>query len=288
MVQVRRHEDAGAFLERAESWLLRREAEHNLILGLSTSIAGGDLRFPGPNYFATVENGEEVVGCALRTPPHKLLLTRLPEEGFDPLARDVGEVYDSLPAVLGEETTAWGVARAWAEPRGLPCTCKSGQRIHELFEVSALAGLPEGRMVPGTQDHLSLVAKWLEGFKRDVGDQVLRVHEQAQRLVSGRLVYLWSDGEPRSMASCVSSSPTGCRIGAVYTPEDHRGRGYATALVAVLSQKMLDEGRDACFLYTDIANPTSNKIYARIGYRPVCDVVDVHFAHGDPPSHSLP
>jgi hypothetical protein len=57
----------------------------------------------------------------------------------------------------------------------------------------------------------------------------------------------------------------------VYTPPEFRGRGYASNLVAHLSQELLDEGRKFCFLFTDLANPVSNSIYQKIGYRPVSD-----------------
>ena len=79
------------------------------------------------------------------------------------------------------------------------------------------------------------------------------------------------------MAAAMGETPNGTRIGCVYTPPALRGRGYASALVAELSQRLLDAGRRYCFLYTDLANPTPNVMYHRIGYRPVCDVVDVNF-----------
>ena len=63
----------------------------------------------------------------------------------------------------------------------------------------------------------------------------------------------------------------------MYTPRERRGRGYASALVAALSRKQLDEGARFCVLYTDLTNPTSNAIYPRVGYRPLVDLVDVEF-----------
>jgi len=78
-------------------------------------------------------------------------------------------------------------------------------------------------------------------------------------------------GETVSMAGASGQTPSGIRINWVYTPNHLRGRGYASAIVATLSQKLLEEGRQFCFLYTDLANPTSNSIYQRIGYVPVCD-----------------
>ncbi len=82
---------------------------------------------------------------------------------------------------------------------------------------------------------------------------------------------------PVSWASGSQSLPTAARIGPVYTPSDYRRKGYATACVAALSQKLLDQGCKRCFLFTDLANPTSNHIYQQIGYRPVCDWRDYSF-----------
>ena len=100
-----RHSGPRAFLERAERWLLRREAENNLSLGVAASLVGA--RPPpapaSPLYFATIERGRDIVGCAFRTPPYKLGLTRMPLEAVPLLARSVAEVYEELPAVLGPE-----------------------------------------------------------------------------------------------------------------------------------------------------------------------------------------
>jgi predicted GNAT family acetyltransferase len=99
--------------------------------------------------------------------------------------------------------------------------------------------------------------------------------------VSG--IMLWEDeGEPVSFAGWGGRTPNGIRVGPVYTPPELRGRGYATALTAELSQRLLDGrlfdgGRQFCFLYTDLANPTSNAIYERIGYRRVAESAEVLF-----------
>jgi hypothetical protein len=63
----------------------------------------------------------------------------------------------------------------------------------------------------------------------------------------------------------------------VYTPPELRGRGYASALTAHVSAEQLAAGRSFCFLYTDLANPTSNRIYVALGYERVCDSVEYAF-----------
>ncbi len=90
--------------------------------------------------------------------------------------------------------------------------------------------------------------------------------------------WLWEDGgQPVSLAGFSGPTPTGIRIGPVYTPPELRRRGYATTLVADLSAWLLERGHRACFLYTDLANPTSNRIYVEIGYERVCDAMEFVF-----------
>ena len=90
-------------------------------------------------------------------------------------------------------------------------------------------------------------------------------------------VVLWEHDGAVSLAGFGGPTPNGIRIGPVYTPPELRGRGYASALVAELSSSLLAGGRRFCFLYTDLANPTSNKIYERIGYVRVCESAEIEF-----------
>ena len=113
--------------------------------------------------------------------------------------------------------------------------------------------------------------------------------QHAERVLDLRLsgdpeagFWIWEDGEPVSLAGFSGPTPNGIRIGPVYTPEDRRRRGYATRLVAEMSAHQLAAGRRFCFLYTDLANPTSNAVYERIGYRRVCESDEIGFG-GDPP-----
>ena len=105
-------------------------------------------------------------------------------------------------------------------------------------------------------------------------DEPSDIEAMTDRWISrrGRTLHLWEDGEVVSLAGVGSRTPNGVRIGPVYTPPEARNRGYASALVAAISQAELDAGRRFCFLFTDLANPTANHIYQAIGYEPVRDV----------------
>ena len=278
---VVRHSGPRAFLDRAESWLLQREAEHNLILWVAGSLARGGLRHFASAYFATVERGGEVVGCAFRTPPYKIALTQMPPPGPRLLARDAAEVYESLPAALGpvEEVVAFG--EAWADLRGVAAVPGGRQRIHVLKRVRFPAPAAPGVVRMAGPADLPLVTRWMEAFIAETGDHHRSPAEVAERLMAGdgrdgRLA-LWENVEPVSMAGLSGRTRHGVRIGYVYTPREHRRRGYASVLVAALSEQVLDSGFAHCALFTDLANPTANRIYHAIGYRPVQDVMDVLF-----------
>ena len=117
-MRVIRHDGPRAFLDRAERWLLGREAENNLVLGLADALSRSTQGYDSPLYFATVEDEGEVQGCVFRTPPYKLGLTRMPLHAASSVAAAVAGVYDALPAVLGPVDVARTVGDAWAAARG--------------------------------------------------------------------------------------------------------------------------------------------------------------------------
>jgi len=82
------------------------------------------------------------------------------------------------------------------------------------------------------------------------------------------------------MAGVAARTPNSARVGPVYTPPEHRGQGFGTACTAAVTQALLEGGKSFCVLYTDMANPTSNKIYRSLGYRVVAEVVDIRFLDG--------
>ena len=282
---------------------MEREAENNLPLGVAGALArdgdGGAGGSKGsarhatastsqpaasaaPLYFATVEQGGDVRGCAFRTPPYKLGLTRMPVSAIPSLAGDVAEVYDSIPAVLGPNGVARTFGEAWAALRGVKAVAGARQRIHVLGDVVVPPVTAPGAMRPAARADVPLVARWLGAFSRETGLPVPGdPRARARRLTGGDgggpLLALWVDAAPVSMAGFPARTRHGVRIGYVYTPPEHRRRGYATALVAQVSRQVLESGFSHCVLYTDLANPTSNSIYRRLGYRPLLDVMDVDF-----------
>ncbi len=279
MIEIHRHA-AAAFLARAGSWLLMHEARNNLLLGLAARVASGDHPYEDPIYLATIEDDGELLGCAWRTPPWRFGLTQMPSEALPALAADLTDFYDEIPGVHGPEDTALAFAEPWASARGLKHRIIMHLRIHRLDTVLPPEPAPTGRLRIAEPADLDLLVDWARAFSSEAtpGEPPSsRLRENLVRHVDSEALAIWEDGEPVSMAAAMAPSATGIRVNLVYTPPAMRRRGYAAACVAALNRRQLDAGRAFCSLYTDLANPTSNSVYRRIGYRPVGDVVDLEF-----------
>ncbi len=273
-MELVRHRGVDAFLRRAEGFLVAREAENNLLLGLGATLRESPELYAAAPYLATVEDGAAVVAVALRTPPHNLVLSPAPAEAIELIARDV-ERAGGTPGVLGPSAEARAFARAWCALTGAATGAVVAERIYQLDAVVPVTGVA-GALGRASAADRDLLVDWLERFAAEAIGPADRAH--LERTVDARLTgesagyHLWRvDGAPTCLAAFSGPTPNGIRIGPVYTPPALRRRGYASACVAALSQRCLDAGRRLCFLFTDLANSTSNSIYQAIGYRPVCD-----------------
>ena len=286
-MQVERLEDAAVFLAEAEPLLLADEARHNLILGIAGTIRDS------PGHYQTcdlwlVRDGGDAVAAALRTPPYNLILARpRSPQALDALAAAVAG--EDLPGVVGAEPEAVEFAERWTRQTGVPARTSMRQGVYALERVEPLRAV-SGVARPATVEDRELALRWLLSFGDEAFHEGGPGRDRAEVMVDYRLsspsagIMLWEDdGEPVCFAGWGGPTPNGIRVGPVYTPPELRGRGYATALTAELSQRLLDGrlfegGRSFCFLYTDLANPTSNAIYERIGYRRVAESAEIVFA----------
>ena len=274
MARVERYPRAAAFLARVEPWLVRHEDSNNLMLGLAYARALAGEEEPDA-FWGTVEDVDgAVVGCVMRTPPHKVLVTDMPLAAAAAVVRALADVYEEVPAVLGPHPVASEIAAAWVAFRGGGWTPGMAHRIYRLDVVRHPEGVA-GALRLATSEDAALAMRWAVGFARDTGIDFPASEEAVGRWIRRESLFVWEvDGTPVSIAVAQGRTRSGARVGYVYTPPAWRGRGYATASVAALSQRLLDSGLDFTVLYTDLANPTSNSIYRRIGYNPIADVGD--------------
>jgi predicted GNAT family acetyltransferase len=282
-VEIRRLHEPRGFLELARPLLApdrETEARHNLILGVAGTAAERPDLYAAFRAWVALEHGEPAA-AASRTPPFGAILAE-PRSApallalVDALAEDEPD----LPGFVGNEPHVHRAAERWTERTGAATSLLQRHGVYALTEVHEVPH-PAGAPRPATPADRDLVLGWLLDFAEEVPVPGSGDPGFLERVVDARLGngwwWLWEDGEPVSLASCSAPTPTGIRIGPVYTPPEHRRHGYATALVAELSRRLLAEGHRACYLYADLANPISNAIYERIGYRRVADSAEISF-----------
>jgi len=273
-VDVIRSSSVGDFLALTEEFLAEREAEHNLIFGVASNLRDDPSQFTGPAYLATVHDDDRVIAVALRTPPFRLVLSEIDDaRAVDVIARDTLDL--DLPGAQGPVDIVRAFVAARHSAGGPAAKRQLGERIYRLREVVPPRPVP-GVARPARPTDRDLVAQWVYDFEFEAlgEDDRPAAEAAADNWIAGRgrTLFLWDvDGEAVSMTGVGGPTPHGIRIGTVYTPPDRRGRGYASALVAAVSQAQLDSGKTFVFLFTDLANPTSNRIYQAIGYEPVTD-----------------
>lgn len=281
-MDLRRYDRASDFLAAAGAFLEAREAEHNITLGLARTLIETPGDYPLPPYLAVAMDGDRVVATALRTPPYNLVLSEVDDPAAVALfLEDLAA--DDLPGVVGPVEHARAFADGYAARVGRTPHLQFSERSFRLTEVRPPAPV-SGHMRGATEQDRDWVVAGVDGFFRDgLGeDDPSESLMLADRWLAGvgRTLYLWDDDGVVSMCGASGRTPNGIRISLVYSPPAVRRRGYASALVAAASQAQLDAGRRFCFLFTDLANPTSNHIYREIGYEPVRDVDEYRFLPG--------
>jgi uncharacterized protein len=281
-MRVRLTEDALLFLDLAGSLLLEEEARNNLILGVTGTLVEDPDRYAAKRFWVVVDEAERPVAAAMRTPPYNLLLA--PARSDAALETLVGAIEDELPGVVASHPEVDEFVRLWSRSHPIEPRVLRNQGVYALERVLPLPSAPGSRRAATADDH-ALVNDWMIAFGEEVLEENDPGRTEARNFVDSRLAgdgtggfELWEDGtEVVSLSGWGGPTPNGIRIGPVYTPPELRGRGYATSLVAELTQALLDAGRRFCFLFTDLANPTSNAIYERIGYVRVCESAMVEF-----------
>lgn len=282
-MQLTRFTTAAEFRDQAEAFLVTREAEHNVLLGLTTSLTFKPDLYPSQPYFAVIKAGETVVAAAVMTPPHNLVLSyQPPPEALRLLAEDVRAFQPDVPGVVGAAPGSRQFAEVWQALTGRGFRVNIAERLYRLDAVRAPAGI-SGQMRRVAEADRSLLLAWVAAFQvaafgeAEAATVARTVHNMLTLPPEIRSTFVWEDPYPVTLVSCGGPTPNSLRIGPVYTPVEFRRKGYASALTAAVSQYILDSGRRFCTLYTDLQNPTSNKIYQNVGYRPVCDVDEYRF-----------
>ncbi|MBE9215818.1 GNAT family N-acetyltransferase [Plectonema cf. radiosum LEGE 06105] len=271
-MKLHKFEDANLFYTKVKNYLLDDEVLHNLQLGVSNRLINNPDRCKIKPYLAAVEQDGNIIAVVMMTVAHNLLLSKIKDlTAIDIIIQDLQQEKESLMNINAPVIEAQAFAEKWCLSTGKPYQLKEKLRIYKLEKVELLLQA-KGNFRLATENDKQLLKSWHDAFCLEALGAIESDSESwvETRLQEG-ITYFWENEIPVSLASSGRFTLNGAGINTVYTPPEHRKQGYAGACVAALSQTLLDKGYKFCFLFTDLSNPTSNKIYQQIGYKPVAD-----------------
>jgi len=286
--------DPGEFLAAAGDYLAAdpvvstvvTTVAHRLLAQQADGIAA-----PGRTWWLVVRNASAVAGAGMRTAPfapYPPFLLPMPEEAAVALARTLHERGEEVLGLNGALPAVDLCAAELTRLGGGQVQVSQHTRLHELGQLVQPAPVPGG-LQAATEDDVDLVMEWFGAFMGDADEQAGRPRgasahdvpgreEMLRRLRTGSLWFWISPaGEPVHLTGVSPPAFGVARLGPVYTPPAQRGRGWASNAVAGISRRIQAQGTRVC-LFTDQANPTSNKIYTALGYQPVADMANLVIA----------
>jgi predicted GNAT family acetyltransferase len=280
-MKVVQHPNPASFLEATAGFRSTHPTRTNIMGSVATSAVDGRT-YAAEFWYSITDDADRVIGCAMRTPPWFLAVSPMPREAAAELARTVHRVDPGVPGVVGPREVADALTIGFGRQDIARTTMVELLRVLGTYlPPSPVSGIAR----PAVHGDLDLVISWLGEFNAEAG-LMPATKDELVEVVGARMadeaLLLWTDnGEPVSLSghAPLVTTPGGTvgRIGPVYTPPRHRGRGYGTAATAAMVEVMQPRC-DMIMLFTDATNPTSNGIYARLGFEIVDEIVELAFS----------
>jgi len=273
-MKLTEYSDAHGFLRSSQSYLMRSEAENNLLLSSALTIARSSSgRLPQLSYF-TVEMNDQIVATAMNASHRKLLLSHAGPEAAHFLGRELARRGARVRSVFGPETASERLSEGFSAGGG--ALLRPEQRILQMrFQADTLENAKDPRPPAGLwrvarEKDKRLLFQWTRRFVEECRHDETREEsaELVRRYIENRQLFIWEDSSaPVAMAGFSGLTPNGLRINMVYTEPKARGRGYAGALVAALNRRLLSQGdKKFCFLFVDAENQPAVRVYRRLGF----------------------
>jgi len=283
-MKVQFYEEIEEFYDLTFPYLIKQEAENNLLFSILDAIKINPKRYGKEKPVLTIVNeNKEIKLVSLRTPPYNQLISHTNDlECIDILVGELFQKNAELPGVLGFKEGAEKFAQKWCEKTKKKFQLITNERIYKLEKV-AKETLGNRDFVIASEKNHNLILNWAKKFVLEAlpetEESIIRRSQEIllEDIKNEKIFLLLDKNEVVSMARKAGKTPNGNLVNLVYTPPELRRRGYATECVAKLSEQLLEEGNKFCFLFTDLMNPISNSIYQKIGYQPVIDIDEYKF-----------
>lgn len=271
-------DDVEVYAERVWQLLAANPASNTVALTVIETVRAGRRWSHEAMLFGWYDDGR-VSGAVSLTPPYELVLAVVPDGSVDELAAELHAREVFVPGVHGEAGIVDRFVVAWIAGTSLRVATTMHLRLYALSALCAPTPPPIGRARRARGDDFGIVVRWLTAFHGEIGGPAVDLEPVVENGIDNGLLWVWEDptGSVVSLAGRNATAAGVARVAPVYTPPENRRRGYGSAVTAACTSDALRCGAQQVVLFTDLANPTSNTIYQRIGYRPVSDRTIVRF-----------
>ncbi|MGE8205071.1 GNAT family N-acetyltransferase [Heyndrickxia sp. NPDC080065] len=274
MADFKRYDDLFSFKKDTFPYLEKNEVVNNLIMGLLKN--GENVQ---PTLMATLIKEKEIILVLLQTDPERNIIlshtNQVIDKELETITHHLIEELKEAPGLEGDRNLVLKLGEKLSTSCGIQFEIRMKQKIYKLEKVKK-APIGVGALRKVNLTDLPIISEWVYQFCVDVNEPITveDARKKAEEVINRQRLYAWEiDGKMVSMANATRPTQNNITISLVYTPADERKKGYASNCVSALSQFMLDQGYKTTSLYTDLDNPTSNKIYMEIGYEEVAESI---------------
>ncbi|MEK3996984.1 GNAT family N-acetyltransferase [Psychrobacillus sp. FSL K6-2365] len=276
-MNFQRYENVDAFAKIVTPFLEENEDKFSLLLGVLKGIKAGAYENP---YMATIEENGKLLAIFQMTPPHPLNIIFVDENQIstciDLCISELTKHAVPVESIISVKEWAVLFGQKWQEKTDGNFSLMMDQGLYRLDQVEESLEMSPGKWRYAAISDAQLIEKWYSQFEQDTGLSVTapkEIKKRVKNMLDGKEVFFWEDqGEVVSMMKKSRPTTNGITVSLVFTPAEKRKKGYGRTLVATVSRELLKEF-EFCVLYTDMLNPTSNKIYQEIGYQKLVDSV---------------
>ncbi|WP_277584837.1 GNAT family N-acetyltransferase [Psychrobacillus antarcticus] len=271
------YESVERFAIRVTPFLKENEDKFSLFLGVLERIKVGAYENP---YMATIEENGQLLAIFQMTPPHPLNIIFVDENQLatctDLCITELINQAVPVESIISVKEWAILFANKWQERTGGSYSLIMDQGLYRLDKVEESLEMSTDSWRYATSNDALLIEKWFGQFEHDTGlptTAPVEIKKRVKAMLDAKEVFLWENkGEVVSMMKKARPTANGVTVSLVFTPAEKRRKGYGRTMVAAVSKELLKEFK-FCVLYTDMLNPTSNKIYQEIGYKKLIDSV---------------
>jgi len=276
-MKLNQFQTAQEFLNHTQNFLEIDEATNSLMLGLAIANKSVDDN----SLYLNITENETILFAAIQTPSRNLIVCGREEGMISYITTLINYFKDEnidIPGINGPAKLVSQLSEAFCESYNWKSKIRYNQVVYQLTEIENNPNL-EGNLKIATEDDLPLIGKWMDTFF----EESLQISDSegakatAKKKISRKEVYLWEKVSIVAMTCIARHTANGISINYVYTPNHQRKKGYGTKLVAQVSTLMLKKGYKFCTLFADQDNPSTNRIYQRIGYKTVGEFRTVEF-----------